>query len=303
MATCNMQGEVQRASGCRDSHLPVALLPVGRTYHIGLARQGKGHDTALACQLPPDGAVRVIGWEYGRTLRRQRLQHRTILMGHSVHRLHELEVLALGVVDQRHNGLNQFGQVGNLARVVHAQFHHPHGVGCLQAQQRERHANIVVEIAFSGKRLRGLPGPQDRRDHLGDRGLAVAAGHGDQRQLKLGAPSCSQLAQRQPGVRHFQPGQTGRGQAMRGQSRHRTLRGGLRQKIMGVKFLAAEGHKQIPRAQRTRVGVHTKWGGQRVPDQLGTRQPMGGLLQIHHVFNPPTARRAASAIATWAWSE
>ena len=47
------------------------------------------------------------------------------------------------------------------------------------------------------------PGPvarQDRGDHLLDRGLAVAAGDGDHRDVELPAPECRQLPKRQTGV-------------------------------------------------------------------------------------------------------
>jgi hypothetical protein len=52
-----------------------------------------------------------------------------------------------------------------------------------QAQQRQRHADVVVEVALVAKAPRAEPGAQDGRDHLRDRGLAVAAGHRDQRQV------------------------------------------------------------------------------------------------------------------------
>src|SRR6476619_5300161 len=43
-----------------------------------------------------------------------------------------------------------------------------------QAQQRQRQADVVVEVAFGGERRIADPGAEDRRDHLRHRGLAVA---------------------------------------------------------------------------------------------------------------------------------
>ena len=57
-----------------------------------------------------------------------------------------------------------------------------------QAQQRQRQADVVVEVALRRQVVLRLPGAQDGRDHLRHRGLAVAAGDGDQRQLELRAP-------------------------------------------------------------------------------------------------------------------
>jgi hypothetical protein len=112
-------------------------------------------------------------------------------------------VLALGVVDQRHRGPGQVGQVGDLAGMVHAQLDHADLVRGLQPQQSQRHADVVVQIAFGGQGALGLPGPQDGRDHLGDGGLAVAAGHADQGQAALRAPGCGQCAQRSQAVGHL----------------------------------------------------------------------------------------------------
>jgi len=46
-------------------------------------------------------------------------------------------------------------------------------------------------------------------DHLRHRGLAVGAGHGDQRQAELRAPAGGQPGQRLPGIGHHQTRQTG----------------------------------------------------------------------------------------------
>ena len=72
------------------------------------------------------------------------------------------------------------------------------GVG--QAQQRQRHADVVVEVAARGQALAGLR--EDRGDHLLGGGLAVAAGHADQRAGELLAPGARGALERRLRVRH-----------------------------------------------------------------------------------------------------
>lgn len=59
---------------------------------------------------------------------RQRGQHRAVFFRHRLYGVHELQVLALGVVDQGHRGAGHGCQRGNFAGVVHAQFHHRQSV-------------------------------------------------------------------------------------------------------------------------------------------------------------------------------
>ena len=60
-------------------------------------------------------------------------------------------VFALCVVDQGHRWLDQIGQISDLAGMVHAQFHHRNTLFGAQAQDRERQADVVVEVALRGE--------------------------------------------------------------------------------------------------------------------------------------------------------
>ena len=118
-------------------------------------------------------------------------------------------MLALRVVDQRHRRRGERGERGDLARMVHAELDHRGAVGGAQAEQGQRHADMVVEVA--GGRMGGVaePGAQQRGGHLGDGGLAVAAGDGDQLAFMAPAPGGGERLQRGQRIVDLQPGQAG----------------------------------------------------------------------------------------------
>ena len=161
----NVQGGVQRAVRGGDAHLPMVALPHGvRRLHIAHA-SAKGEHRAPSGQALPQGGEGIVRREHGRAINRQHGQHAAVFFGHGLHGVHEFLVLALGVVHQGDGGLGNAGQVGNLAGVVHAQLDHAQAVLRGQAQQRQRHANRVVEIAARGKSGLARCGGQDAGQH------------------------------------------------------------------------------------------------------------------------------------------
>ena len=72
----------------------------------------------------------------------------TVFQCHGLDGAHEFLVLTLRVVDQGHRGLGHWGQISDLARVVHAQLHHRHAVVRTQIEQGQGHANVVVQVAL-----------------------------------------------------------------------------------------------------------------------------------------------------------
>ncbi|MDT4834126.1 hypothetical protein FQZ97_677600 [compost metagenome] len=254
-------------------------------------------------QFAPDPGVVVVAGEHRHAVAAQGRDHLAVFARHRFHRGHEFLVFALGVVHQRDGGLGERGEIGDFAGVVHAQLDHREAVVLAQAQQRERHADVVVQIA-----LRGMGGvasgrAQDGRHHLRHRGLAVAAGHGDQRQLELLAPQARQLTQGQPRVGHFHTRQTGLRQPRVGDGGHSALRACLRQKVVRIEALALERHEQIARLQAAGVGVHATDG--RVhrahgPSAGESDQQLGEGL---HACAPCAAARCCSAACACARSE
>jgi hypothetical protein len=71
-----------------------------------------------------------------------------------------------------------------------------------QAQQHLRHADIVVEVALGSEHRIGRASfhLQDRGEHFLHRGLAVAAGDGDDRNRETAAPRRRQTPECQPRV-------------------------------------------------------------------------------------------------------
>ena len=175
---------------------PMVGLPAAVLWpHLGAVIPTKAPTAARAGQAPPHRGVRVIGRKYRHTTRSQGRQHAAVFFGHRGHAVHELLVLALGVVDQRHRGISASGKPGNFARVVHAQLQHGDTVVRAQAQQSQRHADVVIEITLRSQRIITLPCMQYGRQHLRHRGFAVAAGHCNQWQVKLRTPCLGQCLQ------------------------------------------------------------------------------------------------------------
>ena len=176
--------------------------------------------------------------------------------------MHELLVFALGVVHQCHGWLRQRRQPSDFARMVHAQFNHTQPVRMAQTQQRQGHPDVVVEVATGGQHLVFCCSPggcaQNGRNHLRHGGFAIAAGHSNQRQGELAAPLLRQLPQGRFGVGYFHTRQSSLLQTVLGQSRHGAHGFGLRQEIVCVETVAAQGHEQVAGLQTACVGVHAQ---------------------------------------------
>ena len=61
------------------------------------------------------------------------------------------DMRAACVVDQRHVGARELRQAADFTRMIHPQFDHCIAVFGAQFQQRERHADFVIEIAACGE--------------------------------------------------------------------------------------------------------------------------------------------------------
>ncbi len=148
-------------------------------------------------------------------------------------------------------------------------------------EQRQRHADVVVEVARGGEGGLAAPGAKDRRDHLRHRGLAVAAGHGDQRQGEARAPCGREAAERDPRVGHLDAGQAGLGEAALGERGGGAGHPSPVEEVVGVEALAAQRHEQVAGTDgagvavdardRRRGGADQARAGQR-PCDLGQRR-------------------------------
>ena len=144
----------------------------------------------------------------------------------------------------------------DLAGMVHAELDHRGAMRRAQAQQGQRQADVVVEVAFGGEAGVALPGAEDGGDHLRHRRLAVAAGHRHQRQIEALPPGRRELTEGETGIGHLEPGQAGLGQAALGQRGDGAGRLGLGQEVVRVEALAAQGDEQIAGPNGAGVAVH-----------------------------------------------
>lgn len=255
VAARDRQVRIEDALRRGDAHGPAAVPPP-RGCAAHLARIAERDAAARARQFAPERRERIGGGEHGHAVGGQRGEHAAVLARHGFHGVHEFEMLALRVVDQRHRRPGDVREVGDLAGMVHAHLHHGRLVRGPQAQQRERHADVVVEVALRGKGGRTLPGAQHGCDHLRDGGLAVAARHADERQAPLRAPARSQRAERAQRVGHLDAGQARGLQPRMRHGGHCARLARLGQKLVRVETLALERHEQVARRQRARVAVH-----------------------------------------------
>ena len=213
-------------------------------------------------------------------------------------RFHELLVFALGVVHQPHRGLRNGRERGGFARVVHAQLNGGNAVALAQTEQRERQADVVVEIAGGGKGVFGAPVlAQYRGDHFLHRGLAVRTGDGNERNVKAAAPVRGQAAKAAPGVSHHDARQAGlHGLIARLLVDHRrdgTSRLGRTEEMVAVEIVAAQGDEQRAGGYRARVGrdrAETHVGA-----AAARAQGRGGFVQAHHARPGVSAADAAAA--------
>jgi hypothetical protein len=116
---------------------------------------------------------------------------------------HELLVLALRIVDDGDRGPRDGGELRGFTGMVHSQLDGGRGVAVAKAEDRERQADRVVEVAFGRQHAhRTTVGAQNRRQHLLHGRLAVAADNDQDGKVEPGAPVRGQLAERDERIWH-----------------------------------------------------------------------------------------------------
>jgi hypothetical protein len=195
---------------------------------------------------------------------------------------HELEVLALRVVDERDRRRGDLRKAGDLARVVHAQLDDRRPAAFAQAQQRQRQADVVVEVAFGGERRIADPRAEDRRDHLRHRRLAVAARDRDERHREAAPPRGRELAQRAPAVGDDEPGQRRLFQATLGERGDGAGGFGIGQIGVRVEALAAQGDEEVPRRDAAGVAVNARDRRRHAADDARVGQHSRRVVERHH---------------------
>ena len=185
---------------------------------------------------------------------------------------------------QHHLRFGQGAGPGDFTGGIGAQFDDRITVFAGQTQQRQRHTDVIVEVATGGQGALAQHGG----GHFLDGGLAGIAGYRQALTGKLVRIATGQTAQTQAGIVDLH----GAGKVTLltiHQGGDGATFSGLGKKIMGIKTLALERHKQAARRHVTGIG---HYGADLVvfPDQSATG-PLGDLRQPHHEA-PPRAARA-----------
>src|SRR5690606_4473259 len=231
---------------------------------------------------------------------RQLGEHAAVLAGGRLDRGHELLVLALRIVDERDPRLRDAGEPGDLARAVHAELDHRGSMAGPQAEDRQGHPDLVVEVA--GRRQPALAtecAGQDRREHLLDRGLAVAPGDRDHHRLEAPAPAAGEFAQCAPGVGHAQHRWP---QAVDVALDHHGARPPLargRGEVVPIEALAPKRDEELPGKQLARVGAHARDRLVAPAVKHADVEPVERLAQAERAHAcPPSSRSASVATST-----
>jgi hypothetical protein len=200
----------------------------------------------------------------------------------------------------------QARQVGNLAGVVHAHLDHRGAMRRLKTQQHQRQADVVVEVArgrqhgeFGVVAVGPGLGAQDRGGHLLHRGLAVAAGDADQRDVETGAPRGTEGTQRQARIGDHQQRQAGRatfGPRRVDHRRRGTAFGRNLEERVAVEVLALQRDEQLAAGERPRIGRHPLDAG--IAVEGGAAAGQRRFHQAHHDEAPARAASAAAAQST-----
>ena len=150
----------------------------------------------------PDDLLRpfVVAIDKELSVRRQQFREPAFFLRHARQVAKKFQMLAADVRQHAVFRLNHFHQRREFARMIRARFEHRRPVRFFQAQQRQRHADVVVETRLAPKR--GQRWPQRRRDQFLGRRLAVGAADGDHRQIKFPPVRRGEFSQRRARVIH-----------------------------------------------------------------------------------------------------
>ncbi len=90
----------------------------------------------------------VVGVDHADPVGPQRREYRAVLSGDLGDALHELLVLPLGVIHERHRRARDRGEGGGFPGMIHPQLDHRRAVVFAEPQQGQREADVVVEISL-----------------------------------------------------------------------------------------------------------------------------------------------------------
>ena len=171
------------------AHIDRAHVTAGREAerHLALAA-GHGAQQVVVPVAEGDGVVR-----HG-------VEHGGLFLQDAAAITQELQMRVADDRKEHGRRLHHSGQRRHIAEVRHAHLDDRSLMLRLEPEERERHAELIVEILFGFQRVPALR--EHGRDHFLGRRLADAAGHAEDRDGKAGAVGTRERLERGGRVRH-----------------------------------------------------------------------------------------------------
>ncbi|EXI77992.1 MAG: hypothetical protein AW12_03079 [Candidatus Accumulibacter sp. BA-94] len=299
------QDDVHLAFGSAHGQPALETVQIEPAGDIGRLVETESAHPQAATLATPQVCPEVVGVEDSHAVFVETAVDAALFGGNRLQRTHPLQMRPLGIGHHGDAGASDSGQIGDLARMIHPHLDDRGAMRRVQLEQGERQTDVVVEVALGGQHRAVESDLQDARDHLLGGGLAIAAGHRQQRQREAIAPVGRQRTQRQAGLGNPKQGQTSDQQAIGAVCRHHRGSGATRHRrgevVVAVEMLAAQGDEQLARGNCPTVGRHAAEGHIPAGELAGRRTC--SRHEIHHDRHSATSRRAASAAAAFATSE
>ena len=278
--------DLDHADGSVEGNASGPRIVRGAHPHVRRSARTEGDAAPISRHFPPECRVGVIGIDDRRRVVRQVLEQLPLGPRNAFDAAESLEMGRRALRDRADGWPGEGSERGDLATMVRTEFHHGGAVLVVELAQRERNADLVVEVAAG--RGNGAPGPQNRGDHLLDRGLAVAAGDADQNQVAEAIPPRrGQLSEGANRIGHENE-RNGDIRRTLDQGRHRPSPAGALDEFVPVEGRTAHRDEQRARRNRARVGTDAL-----KRDILAHRSPTerrGGFAETH-----PDHRQTSSA--------
>ena len=195
----------------------------------------------------------VIGIEYGDAIAPERCEQLAFSARGPFETAEALEMLGTRVGDETDGGQSDAGKFGHIARMIGAHLNHRMPMALLQFEQRQRHADVIVEITARSQCRTTLR--ENGGEHFFGAGLAVAAGDADQRRSEPMAPLPCGTLQRNQGVLHLHDREP-RGSCALSKRSGSTGSCSNIQKLVAIETRTAQGDKQLAGGNAPRIGRH-----------------------------------------------
>ena len=208
----------------------------------------EGHDPArLAGQSVPEGRESIVCVDHGGVVGAERGEHLALALRDAFKAAEAFEVGRAGIDHQPDARPRDRRKMGDLAEVVGAHLDHGIAMRGFEAAQRQRHADVVVQVAARDETRAGAA--EDRARHLLDRRLAVAARDADDRASEIAAPGAREGRERRQRVAHDHLRQRHRDRSCDQRARRAALER-LGHELVRIEAIAAQRHEQRARLER-----------------------------------------------------